>query len=204
MLILLYIIIAFFAGCFFTEVAGYFLHILLHSEKVPYLSRNHMVHHLKIYGPHRGLRQGKGYINSVDGRTALFGIGLEWLIPIGLLLVSLPIAMSFMGISYLYQVVFTASALLWGFVLFSYMHDAMHVTDFWMEKNPLFKKWFMNIRKLHDYHHLQLSDDGRMVKNFGICFFFVDRFLGTISAIPKSFNKKGLEAAKKRYAFIYK
>ena len=38
-------------ACLFTEIAGYFIHILLHSNKIQFLSKNHMVHHLKVYQP---------------------------------------------------------------------------------------------------------------------------------------------------------
>jgi hypothetical protein len=62
------------------EFAGYAIHILLHSEKLPFLSRNHMLHHLRDYGPARGLRSDR-YRDSTEGRVGVLGIGLEWLIP---------------------------------------------------------------------------------------------------------------------------
>jgi hypothetical protein len=39
-------------SCLVAELAGYWLlRRLLHSDKLPFLSRNHMVHHLLLYGP---------------------------------------------------------------------------------------------------------------------------------------------------------
>lgn len=118
------------------------------------------------------------------GRAAVLGIGMEWLGPIGLI-----IAVSFgiselLGIDRLYFLIFTCSGLLWGHFLFGYMHDAMHVSRFWMERIPGLARWFRGIRKLHDIHHCQISEDGIMSTNFGICFFFMDRIFGTLSIHP--------------------
>jgi len=34
-----------------SELLGYWLHRLLHSGRIPFLSLNHMKHHLLLYGP---------------------------------------------------------------------------------------------------------------------------------------------------------
>lgn len=40
--------LALIAGWLYAEICGYFLHILLHSEKIPFLSHSHVIHHLRV------------------------------------------------------------------------------------------------------------------------------------------------------------
>ena len=195
--------LAAFAGCAFTEFVGYFLHILLHSEKVAWLSRGHMIHHLKIYGPRRSLRQAGPYKDSVDGRYGFLGIGLEWLLPILLILVAAVAVCSLvLKISFLTQAVFMGVALAWGKFMFGTMHDSMHLEGYWLASVPVLGAWYRHVRRLHDIHHLRFSDDGRMPSNFGICFFGFDRLLGSYEARASAFNEPGYQAALKRYADV--
>jgi hypothetical protein len=46
-------------SCSVAEFLGYWLHRLLHSDKIPALSRSHMIHHLRYYGPKHRMRQGR-------------------------------------------------------------------------------------------------------------------------------------------------
>jgi sterol desaturase/sphingolipid hydroxylase (fatty acid hydroxylase superfamily) len=70
-------------SCLVAELAGYWLHGLLHSYKLPFLNRSHMVHHLLLYGPMqpRWAERYKGaaiHHHSVDGASHMdtnFGIG---------------------------------------------------------------------------------------------------------------------------------
>ena len=39
------------SGVIFAEFFGYWLHILLHNDKIKWLSRSHMQHHLREYHP---------------------------------------------------------------------------------------------------------------------------------------------------------
>lgn len=193
------------AGCVFAEVVGYFLHILLHSEKVAWLSRGHMIHHLKVYGPKRSLRQAGPYKNSVDGedRYGFLGIGLEWLAPVVLLLAAAVSLCSFvLRIPAATQAVFMGAALLWGKFMFGTMHDSMHLEGYWMASVPVLGAWYRRIRRLHDIHHLDFSDDGRMLTNYGICFFGFDRLFGTYESKAGAFNEPGFQAALKRYAAV--
>jgi sterol desaturase/sphingolipid hydroxylase (fatty acid hydroxylase superfamily) len=191
------------AGCAFTETVGYFLHILLHSEKIAWLSRGHMIHHLKIYGPKRSLRQPGPYRDSVDGRWGFLGIGLEWLLPIVLVLVSaVALASVVLRIPAGVQAVFMGTALLWGKFMFGDLHDSMHVEGHWLASLPVASGWYRGIRRLHDIHHLHFSDDGRMPKNFGIAFFGFDRLFGTFEESAGAFNGPGYEAALRRYAGV--
>ncbi len=193
------------AGVVFTEVVGYWLHILLHSEKVAWLSRGHMIHHLKVYGPKRSLRQPGPYKNSVDDeeRYGFLGIGLEWLLPILIILIASIALCSFvLKVPLLTQAAFIAAALAWGRFMFGTMHDSMHLEGYWMASAPVVGAWYRRIRRLHDIHHLRFSDEGRMPTNFGICFFGFDRLFGTYEDWAEAFNQKGYEAALKRYASV--
>lgn len=193
------------AGCAFTEVVGYWLHILLHSEKVAWLSRGHMIHHLKVYGPKRSLRQPGPYKNSVDDeeRYGFLGIGLEWLLPILAILIGfVALASLVFGASQLAQAVFIVPALLWGRFMFGTMHDSMHLEGYWLASVPVLGAWYRHVRRLHDIHHLRFSDDGRMPTNFGICFFGFDRLFGAYENKAESFNQKGFEAALERYKAV--
>ena len=192
-----------FLGFLFTEIFGYFLHVLLHSEKVPYLSRSHMIHHLKIYGPQKGLRASGPYLGSANDRFSIAGFGMEWMAPILGVTAILFTVFWLLGVPVWGQLVFSASASFWGYIMFGYMHDAMHVEGFWMERNRVLRPWFLRIRKLHDIHHLEFSNDGRMLKNYGICFFFVDRLMGSLSVRHHPFNRKGFAQAQKLYSFIH-
>lgn len=191
------------AGCVFTEVVGYWLHILLHSEKIAWLSRGHMIHHLKIYGPRRSLRQPGPYKDSVDGRWGFLGIGAEWLLPIVLVLGGAVALASFvLKVPLGLQAVFMGAALLWGQFMFGTMHDSMHLEGYWMATSPLLGPWYRRIRRLHDIHHLRFSEEGLMPSNFGICFFGFDRLFGTYCTKAESFNESGYQAALKRYAAV--
>lgn len=198
------ILLAACAGAVFTEVVGYFLHILLHSERVAWLSRDHMIHHLKVYSLEAGLRQPGPYKDSTGGRTALAGVGLEWLLPIGLVLALMLGAFRALHLPAIHQAVFSVVALLWGKFMFGVMHDSMHIEGYWMAEAPVLGPWYRRIRRLHDIHHLEFTDDGRMLKNFGISFFGFDRLFGTYLETAHPLNRAGYLACLKRYAEIIK
>ena len=200
---ILNIALTLFGAWLFTEFVGYFLHKLLHSEKIQYLSRSHMIHHLRVYGPNKPLQAAGEYQDSIANRAAFFGIGMEWIGPILLIIAAVIGLFYFFNIPITYGVLFLATSLGYGYIIFSYMHDRLHVKDFWMEKNWLFGKRFRSIRKSHDIHHMQIEDDGRMMLNFGICFHFFDVIFRTHSAEHKKFNKAGYEESKKKYSFVF-
>lgn len=191
------------AACVFTEFFGYWLHILLHSEKIEFLSRNHMIHHLVVYGPNMPQRRANEYLQSTFGRANVLGIGLEWLAPAAVVIPALLLAFKALGLGPALQATFIAVSLAWGFFMFGYMHDTMHVKGFWMERSPLLGRWFLRARKRHDIHHMDLDDFGRMHVNYGICFFAFDALFGTLQREHVRFNQPGFEAAKRRYAFIW-
>ncbi len=185
-----------------SELLGYLLHRLLHSGWMGFLSMNHMKHHLLLYGPLQKQRPGEGYVDATTGEIAIGNIGLEWIIPAGILLVTLGGLFWFLRISPAYQILFFGIVLGWSFWVFSYLHDRMHIKGFWMERVPVVKAWFRWARNLHDIHHRVLNDQGLMDKNFGIGFAFFDWLFGTMASVQPPFNHAGLAAAERRFDFV--
>lgn len=189
-------------GVLFTELVGYFLHILLHSEKIAWLSRSHMIHHLRVYSLEAGLRQPAPYKGSTDGRAAVGGIGLEWMLPIAGVIAAMVVGFRALGVPAGVQVAFLVPALVWGKVMFAALHDSMHVEGHWLTELPIVRAWFTEARRLHDIHHVRFTDDGRMLTNYGIAFFGFDRLFGTYRTQASAFNAAGYRAALKRYAAL--
>ena len=190
------------AGVLFTEVVGYFLHILLHSEKIAWLSRDHMIHHLRIYSLEAGLRQPAPYKDSLAGRASVSGVGLEWILPIVGVIALLLVAFNALGLPWGLQAAVLVPALAWGKLMFAALHDSMHIEGHWLTRLPFVSSWFIEARRLHDVHHVRFSDDGRMLTNFGIAFFGFDRLFGTYRPKAESFNAPGYKACLTRYAAI--
>jgi len=184
------------------ELFGYFLHKLMHSNKIRFLSHNHMIHHLKLYGSKMALRT-KEYKDSVTDRVSIAGIGLEWMLPVILFLLFFTGVGLFIQFNIVYLIIFELFSLLYGYFLFGYIHDSLHIEGFWMLKNKLLKKHFLHARKLHDIHHIQLDNQGRMNTNYGIFFFFFDRVFGTLQSKSKAINEYGYKAALKRYDYLF-
>lgn len=180
------------------ELAGYWLHRLLHSDKFPALSRGHLIHHFLIYGPRQPMRAGE-YHDATDNRFSVGNIGLEWLAPSAIILLSCWGMMLLLGVSRAHQVLALCTLLAWPLLMFSYLHDRMHLENFWMTRVPLLKSWFLNARRLHDIHHRSVNSDGYMDTNFGIGFYFFDRFFRTLSRRHRPFNWNGYRAAIERY-----
>ncbi len=87
----------------------------------------------------------------------------------------------------------------WPILMFSYLHDRMHTQNFWMTRVPLLKSWFLKARRLHDIHHRSVNSKGFMDTNFGIGFYFFDRFFRTMVKRHRPFNWEGYQAAIGRY-----
>jgi sterol desaturase/sphingolipid hydroxylase (fatty acid hydroxylase superfamily) len=181
------------------ELVGYVLHRFLHSEKIRWLSRSHMEHHLEHYGPLKPMRPSPEYMDATTGRWAIGNVGLEWIAPSALLLIVFVAAFTALGISWPYQLTFIVITLGWSSLMFSYLHDRMHMRGFWMERNWLVRRWFVAARRLHDIHHLSLNDAGRMDRNFGIGFYVFDRVFRTISHQQQRLNRAAVELARSRH-----
>ena len=180
------------------ELVGYLLHRMLHSGHFPSLSRGHMIHHLLLYGPNQSMRA-TAYKVATIGGASIGNVGWEWLLPSGSVLLLCRVLMWFFHVPWRYQVLALATMLAWPIFMFSYLHDRMHLRNFWMERTPLLRIWFRRARHLHDIHHRVFNDDGRMDRNFGIGFFFFDRLFRTFAKKHCLFNQHGYRAALERY-----
>jgi sterol desaturase/sphingolipid hydroxylase (fatty acid hydroxylase superfamily) len=190
--------LTFLGACLLAEFFGYWLHRLLHSDKIPLLSRGHLIHHFLIYGPGQPMRLEK-YHDATDHRFSVGNIGLEWLVPSAIILAVLWVAMRLVHLPALYQIIALATLVVWPLFMFSYLHDRMHLSDFWMERTPLLRFWFRSARRMHDIHHHAVDDNGRMEANFGIGFFLFDRVFCTMGSRHRPFNREGFEVARLRY-----
>lgn len=188
-------------SCFTAEFLGYGLHRLIHCGAIGFLSRSHMKHHMVLYGPLQNQRS-QQYQDATHENISLGNIGLEWLIP-GAGLVACALAIfRLLHVPLPYQLIFFATSSAWSFLMFSYLHDVMHVEGFWLEKNQWLNQWFVGARYLHSIHHQVINDQGLMDKNFGIGFFFVDRLFGTLAAERRTFNRDGYVVARERFKSI--
>jgi hypothetical protein len=180
------------------ELAGYVLHRLMHSEQVPALSRAHMIHHFHLYGPCQPMRAST-YKDATLGRVALGNVGLEWVLPSAAILGGCWMVLWSCGVPWLYEALALITMLAWPVFMFSYLHDRMHLENFWMEKTPLLKTWFVRARRLHDIHHHSLDDNGRMNRNFGVGLFLFDRAFQTLAHRHCPLNWHGYRTAMERY-----
>jgi sterol desaturase/sphingolipid hydroxylase (fatty acid hydroxylase superfamily) len=196
------ILFAVVASIVVAEFLGYWLHRLLHSGKVRMLSRSHMKHHLILYGPKQNQRPSTCYFDATVGKVALGNIGWEWIVPAAVLLGVSLLLFRLFAVHAQYQVIYIVVVLAWSFVTFSYLHDRMHIRDFWMEKSRWTRRWFLCARQLHDVHHRTFDNHGKMDKNFGIGFFFFDSLFGTLAPQQRAFNHRGYQEAKDRYGIL--
>src|SRR5438552_10401052 len=180
------------------EFAGYCLHRLLHSDKFPALSRGHLIHQFLVYGPTQPMRAGE-YHDATDHRFSLDNVGIEWLAPSAIILLFCWAAMGLLGVPPVYQALALCTLLCWPILMFSYLHDRMHTENFWMTRVPLLRAWFLKARRLHDIHHRSVDSEGFMDTNFGIGFYFFDRFFRTMAKRHRPFNWPGYRAAVERY-----
>lgn len=186
------------AGITVAEFVGYVLHRAMHSERFPNLSRAHMIHHFHLYGPQQQMRT-PFYKDATEGRAALGNIGMEWILPSAAVLVLCWLGMWAAGVPWPFQALGMAVLVGWPLFMFSYLHDRMHLENFWMERAPLVRAWFTRARRLHDIHHHAMNDEGRMTRNFGIGFFFFDRLFRTFIGRHCPLNRRGYRAACERY-----
>jgi sterol desaturase/sphingolipid hydroxylase (fatty acid hydroxylase superfamily) len=187
-----------FGGCVSAEFLGYMLHRLLHSGVVGFLSRSHMRHHMVHYGPLHKQRT-RDYLDATTDRGSLGNIGLEWLGPAAVLIAALALALHELHVRELFALSYLAATLGWSFLMFSYLHDVLHVDGVWLENSRWLKKWFVKARRRHDIHHCVINDEGLMNRNFGIGFFIFDRMFGTFADHGSVFNHRGYSTARRRF-----
>ena len=188
-------------SCLVAEMLGYWLHRLLHSGWISFLSRNHMKHHMLLYAPLQKQRTSE-YRDATEETVSLGNIGMEWLAPTGLVMVIALILFRCFRVQLVYQLLSLGTTLAWSFVMFSYLHDRMHMEGIWLERNKWLRRWFVATRRLHDIHHHLISSQGLMNRNFGIGFFLFDRLFGTFASEGARFNHSGYEAARQRWTHL--
>lgn len=184
------------------ELLGYWLHRLLHSGVIGFLSRNHMRHHLVLYGPLQQQRSNEYHDATDDDAVALGNIGVEWLMPAALLIACALWMFHIFHVAWPYQLIYFAVTLGWSFLMFSFLHDLMHVERISLATNRISRRWFLSARQRHDLHHQIVNDRGLMDRNFGIGFFLFDRVFGTLCDDGPDFNRAGYEAALRRFKLV--
>ena len=184
------------------ELLGYWLHRLLHSGIIGFLSRNHMRHHLVLYGPLQQQRSIEYHDATDDDAVALGNIGVEWLMPAAMLIAGALWMFHIFHVRWPYQLIYFTVTLGWSFLMFSFLHDLMHVERISLATNRISRRWFLSARQRHDLHHQIVNDQGLMDTNFGIGCFLFDRLFGTLRDDSPAFNHAGYEAALRRFKLV--
>lgn len=195
----MWIVASLVGGILFAEVYGYWLHRLMHSDVIHFVSRNHMIHHLDLYGPRMKQRPDAAYRFSVAGRMNVLGIGLEWLIPIGVTIAAIYGVFSVAGASAVSATVFVGGSLGYSYFLFWHLHNAMHQRETWLSRSRWLSSWFLRARRRHDIHHVRLDADGYLYSNFGIGFAWMDHVFGTAYTRAAPVTDDALHRAHARY-----
>ncbi|MBL8018877.1 MAG: sterol desaturase family protein [Leptospirales bacterium] len=191
------------ASVVMAEFLGYWIHTLLHSEKVKFLSREHMQHHLNDYGPGRNQRSNP-YKDSGVGRFTFLGLGAEWLVPIAPVTAVWVVSLLLLDVPLWLTLLSAGTGLFWGYLMFGLVHENFHIEGTFFMRSRFIRSWFIQVRRLHDIHHHKLTDEGRMPYNMGICFYVFDRLFGTYRTTLGPFNAAGLEQSRKLYADLMK
>lgn len=159
--ILITAIITFFISSLF----GYVVHKSLHQEWTGRFNKSHMTHHLKLYPPEDYLSDTYRDAGS-DNTVKTFAIAA---IP----LVLIPIALWLVHILTLTTFITCLVVMAVMSFLHSYLHDAFHIRNHWLNSIPIFDIYFQYWADLHYLHHINMQT------NFGIFLFHWDKILGT-------------------------
>ncbi len=106
-----YILCRILGSCGVAELMDYLLHRL-----IGFLSGNHMKDHLVQYGPRQDQRLGEGYVDATHNEIAIGNVGLEWLVPSGIILSATVALLWFFHVPTLYQVDFVGTTLMCSLV----------------------------------------------------------------------------------------
>lgn len=171
-------------ACLYTELAGYCMHRLLHSGRVAWLTRKHLVHHLELYGPGMKLRSPVYRDRALPEGVA--GIGWEWIVPSAVLMVGELAVLRWLGVRGVNQGIFLVASLGWSWLTFYAAHEAMHLSTPAILRVPTLRGWFLHARRLHDVHHVAREGE-RFLGNYGMSFHLFDRVFGTyLPRVPSS------------------
>lgn len=193
---------------FITEFYGYWLHTLLHSDKIRWLSLRHMEHHLIHYAPGKKQRPSTAYIapeSKVNSAGLyIFGVGLEFVIPsLFLLIFTVVIEYYIFSLSMISIFISSGIMVLYALFMFGYLHDSMHIKKHKLYRVPLLGKYLRHIRKLHDIHHHAIQESGLLRYNMGITSHIFDKvfrtYMPNMKSIPRKDIISGHEKAKIRY-----
>lgn len=186
-------VLTFLASLIIAEAYGYWLHVLLHSYIFPSLSKAHMNHHILSYPPGGRMRKPEYIQDRLPEDRALFGIGLEWIIPsIALIAITFSIEL-LLGLSLAQICLSIFTMVIYSVFLFLFMHESLHIKDHYLLSIKPIKKWYLKARKLHDIHHHYVDKNGLMNRNYGIAFFFFDKLFGTyMNSLRGKFDKAGI------------
>ena len=180
------------------EFAGYWLHRLLDSVRLPSLSRGHLIHHFLAYGPRQPMRA-EEYHDATDHRFSVGNVGLEWLLPSAMILLFCWGVMALLHAPHPYQMLAISTLFGWPILMFSYLHDRMHVENSRMTRVPGFRTWFLKAGRLHDIHHKSLDSSGFKDANFGIGLYLFDRLFRTMANRNLPLHWCGYKAAVGHY-----
>src|SRR5260370_4799524 len=108
----------------------------------------------------------------MDNRLSVCNVGIGWLALSAVIVLCCWGVMAVLGVAQVYQVLALCTLLGWPLLMFSYLHDRMHIENYWMTRVPVLRSWFLDARRLHDIHHRSVNRDGFMDANFCLGFYF--------------------------------
>jgi hypothetical protein len=82
-----------------------------------------------LYGPLQKQRPSEEYLDATTGSVALGNVGLEWIVPSTMILTTVVVVLRLLRVSLFDQTVSIGTTLAWTFLIFSYLHDQMHVKN---------------------------------------------------------------------------
>lgn len=139
-----------------SEFIGYVIHRLAHSPSAGRLYKAHMRHHLELYPPKQyfsDVYKSSGADSFVIWMAPIFilaVVGSFWLLPIK---AAITVAVVMSAVSFVN----------------TYVHDGLHVTNFWFSKFA----WVQKLQLLHRKHH------ANMAIHYGIYLSSFDKLFGT-------------------------
>ncbi|GEM_PF-4743571 len=149
------LLISIVGGPLLVEIVGYFWHRFaehygIMGETIRY---RHWVHHEKDY-PAERLHSGGTYKDAGSW---------SWYV-----LAVITIGGVFLLFPYRDAIPLTLSGVLYARFVVNYFHEKFHLSTHWLHRFH----WFRKLTVCHDIHHWASG-------NYGIVFFFMDRFFGT-------------------------
>lgn len=160
-----------------------------------------MQHHLHNYGPKspqitNGYKRSDRTSAQIWSRHISLGIAAVIFSDLTIMLAT------YFGLPKFPVFVFILTTIAWLYAVFVLLHEALHDQRSWITDTKWFPVWFEQLRFMHIRHHKQISEDGHMNRNYGICFFWFDRIFGTYCPPWEPLDKSGYQSAFERYSYI--